>query len=206
MNATSRFLPSASSPLCVAGPSASSSPDSTWSPSKTSVFWLIEVSWLERRNLFEAVGLAAEVAAGLGVVDRDAVPAHLGDGARGLGEDHVARVARRAALDAGAHVGRLGDDERHGLLLHVRAHERAVGVVVLDERDERRRDRDDLLRANVHQLDLGRRHVVHLEVVPNEVLAAPTRMPVPCGPRRTSTRSTAIFPSASTGVFACAMT
>ena len=44
------------------------------------------------------------------------------------------------------------------------------------------------------------------DVVPNEVLAAPTRMPVPCGPRRTSTRSATIRPCSSTFVFAWAMT
>ena len=46
----------------------------------------------------------------------------------------------------------------HGLLLHVGAHERAVGVVVLEERDERGAHRHDLLRRHVHELDLGRRH------------------------------------------------
>ena len=47
---------------------------------------------------------------------------------------------------------------RHGLALHVRAHQRAVRVVVLEERDQRRRDRHDLLRRDVHVLDFGRRH------------------------------------------------
>ena len=79
-----------------------------------------------------------------------------------LGEDHVAGVAGGAGLDAGADVGRLGDHQRHGLLLHVGAHEGPVGVVVLDEGDERGRDRHDLLRRHVHQVDLGGRHEVDL--------------------------------------------
>ena len=50
-------------------------------------------------------------------------------------------------------------NERHGLALHVRAHEGAVGVVVLEERDQRRGDRDQLVRRHVHQRDvLGLRH------------------------------------------------
>ena len=42
----------------------------------------------------------------------------------------------------------------HGLALHVRAHERAVGVVVLEERDERRRDADELHRTDVDVVDV----------------------------------------------------
>ncbi len=49
--------------------------------------------------------------------------------------------------------------QRHGLLLHVGAHQGAVGVVVLEERDQRRADRDDLLGRHVHEVDLGRRDV-----------------------------------------------
>jgi hypothetical protein len=52
--------------------------------------------------------------------------------------------------------GAVGRQQRHGLTLHVGAHERAVGVVVLEERDERRGDRDDLLRRHVHVVDLVR--------------------------------------------------
>ena len=86
------------------------------------------------------------------------VAVDLGDHAVVLGEDHVGGVAGGAGLDAGADVRRLGPHQRHGLLLHVGAHERAVGVVVLEERDQRGGDRDDLLRRDVHELDLVRRH------------------------------------------------
>ena len=44
--------------------------------------------------------------------------------------------------------------QRHRLPLHVRTHQGAVGVVVLEERDQRRRDADDLLGRNVDVLDL----------------------------------------------------
>ena len=93
------------------------------------------------------------------VLHRDRRAADLGDLTVAGGLDQVGGVAGGAVLDAGADVRRLGAHQRHGLLLHVGAHQGAVGVVVLEERDQRRADRDDLLRADVHELDLVRRHV-----------------------------------------------
>ena len=106
----------------------------------------------------------------------------------GAADHDVAGVHRGAALDAGAHQRGLGDHQRHGLALHVGAHEGAVGVVVLEERDERRRHRDDLLRRHVHVLDVGRVGQDRLAA-----LAAEHRA------RRGS-------PFASRSAFACAMT
>ena len=63
-------------------------------------------------------------------------------------------VAGDDALEARADDRRLGPEERHRLALHVRAHEGPVRVVVLEEGDERRRDGDELLRRDVHELDL----------------------------------------------------
>ena len=68
----------------------------------------------------------------------------------------VARVDGRAVLEPGADERRLRDHQRHRLALHVRAHQRAVGVVVLEERDQRRPDRDDLRGRHVHVLDVLR--------------------------------------------------
>src|SRR6476619_1959558 len=99
MNATRRFLPSASSPSWVDGPSARTEPSVTTSPISTRGFWLMQVPWFDRRN-----------------------------------------------FDPGADERRGGTEERDGLALHVGAHQRAVRVVVLEERDERRRHRNDLLR------------------------------------------------------------
>ena len=59
-------------------------------------------------------------------------------------------------LDAGADQRRRGAEQRHRLALHVRAHERAVGVVVLEERDERGGHRHQLVRRHVHQVDVLR--------------------------------------------------
>ena len=49
--------------------------------------------------------------------------------------DGGAGVARDDAFKAGADERRFRLQQRHGLALHVRAHERAVGVVVLQERE-----------------------------------------------------------------------
>ena len=52
--------------------------------------------------------------------------------------------------------------QRHGLAHHVRAHEGAVGVVVLEERDHRGRDRHHLARRDVHVVDVVAGDVVDL--------------------------------------------
>ena len=87
--------------------------------------------------------------------DDDALRVDGGDDAGLFGHDDDLRVARDALFDAGADERRLGLEQRHALALHVRAHERAIGVVVLEERNHARRDRDDLLRRDVHQVDLA---------------------------------------------------
>ncbi len=73
-----------------------------------------------------------------------------------LGDDHLAGVDGRLELHAGADDGGVGAHERHGLALHVGAHERAVGVVMLQEGNERGRDADDLLGRDVHVSAPGR--------------------------------------------------
>ncbi len=57
-------------------------------------------------------------------------------------------------LHSGTHERGLGAQQRHGLTLHVGAHESAVGVVVLEERNERRRDGHELLRRDVDVVDI----------------------------------------------------
>ena len=76
----------------------------------------------------------------------------------------AARHHRRAAIDCRRTLDARADQRlfrpqaRHRLPLHVRAHQRAVRVVVLEERNQRRRNRHDLRRRNVHVVDLvGRR-------------------------------------------------
>ena len=56
-------------------------------------------------------------------------------------------VLDQPVLHSGTDDGRFGIDQRHGLALHVGAHQGAVGVIVLQKGDQRRRDGDDLLGA-----------------------------------------------------------
>ena len=87
-------------------------------------------------------------------LDLDPLRRDAGHDAVAAGEDDLAGVQRGAHLHAGAHDGRLRLQERHGLALHVRAHQRAVRVVVLEERDQRGGHGHDLLGAHVHVFDL----------------------------------------------------
>src|SRR5258708_238959 len=84
----------------------------------------------------------------------DALGVHLVHDAFSLAEHHRAGIARGDALHAGADERSFALDERHGLALHVGAHERAVGVVVLEERNQAGGDRDELFRRNVDVVDL----------------------------------------------------
>ena len=59
-----------------------------------------------------------------------------------------------ARFKPGADERRLGDEQRHALALHVRTHQRTVGVVVFEERNQTRRHGNELLRRHVHVLDL----------------------------------------------------
>src|SRR5215469_6510573 len=98
----------------------------------------------------------------LGRADNDTGGVDLVDDAGAARRDRGARVAGDHALHAGADERRLGAHERHRLALHVRAHQRAVRVVVLEERNERGRDRHELLRRHVHVVDLVRRDHQHV--------------------------------------------
>ena len=84
----------------------------------------------------------------------DALAVDVVDRARPARHDHGARVARGDVLHAGADIRRRGAQQRHRLALHVRSHQRAVRVVVLEERHQRGGDRDQLLRRDVDEVDL----------------------------------------------------
>ena len=167
MNATRTFRPSASSPPSVAAPSASTSPFFTRSPGFTIARWLMQVSWLVRKNfvswystrrlssnemsasvLFSSMSYFTTIRSASTYV-HDAVP---------LGDDQRAGVAGDLLLQAGADERRLRPEQRHRLALHVRAHQGAVGVVVLEERDQGGGRADDLVRRDVHVLHLVRLH------------------------------------------------
>ena len=84
----------------------------------------------------------------------DAVRVDEVDDAAALAEDDGAGVAGHDVLHAGADQRRIGAEQRNGLALHVGAHECAVRVVVLEERNERGGHGDELLRRDVDEVDL----------------------------------------------------
>ncbi len=71
------------------------------------------------------------------------------DDAAAACQHHRTGIARRNAFHSGADDRRLRAQQRHRLALHVGAHQRAVGVVVLQERHQRSGHRYQLLRADV---------------------------------------------------------
>ena len=74
--------------------------------------------------------------------------------------DHITGVVSGVELHAGTDQRGLGPQQGHGLALHVRTHQRAVGVIVLKERDHGRGDRPQLTWRHIHVVDLIGRHVV----------------------------------------------
>src|SRR6266705_467904 len=83
----------------------------------------------------------------------DAFGVNLIDDAFALAEHHGAGIARCDALHASADQRRFALDERNRLALHVGAHQRAVGVVVFEERNQAGCDRDELFGRNVDIVD-----------------------------------------------------
>ena len=88
------------------------------------------------------------------VADRDPVGGDAGDGAGALSLQADLGVDRALVLDAGGDDRGLGDHQRHGLTLHVRAHQSTVRVVVLEEGDEGGGHGDHHLRGDVDVVDL----------------------------------------------------
>src|SRR5207247_989737 len=68
------------------------------------------------------------------------------------GMNATSRLAPRASSPRSVELR----SARDRLALHVRAHQRAVRVVVLEERNQRRPDRDDLRGRDVHEVDVLR--------------------------------------------------
>ena len=87
----------------------------------------------------------------------DTVARHRHNFTRVLGFDENARIVGRLFLHAGADDRRFGEQERYRLALHIAAHERAVRVVVFEERNEGCGNGDDLPRRNVYVLHVFRR-------------------------------------------------
>ena len=144
------------------------SPLAIWSPIFVSGRWLMLVFWLRPLVLRQVVDVDADFAGRrFRVVDADDDAARIDvvDLAAAARHHRRAAVDGRRALHAGADERLLRAQARHRLALHVRAHQRAVRVVVLEERNQRCGHRHDLRRRHVHVLDLVRRRQHELVAV-----------------------------------------
>ena len=83
---------------------------------------------------------------------------------------HGVGVPGDALFKTGADQGRVGNQQRNGLALHVRTHERAVGVVVFEERNQARRHGNELLRRHVHVMHLVGLHLEKVTAIPRRNL------------------------------------
>ncbi len=99
-------------------------------------------------ELLEVVG--GDFLAGFGL---DGLAVHVGDFAILRGDHGQAGVAGDELLHAGADIGDLRRKEGKGLTLHVRAHQSAGRVIVVEERNARRGDGDDLTGRDVDIVD-----------------------------------------------------
>jgi len=88
------------------------------------------------------------------VAHDDAVTSDELDRAAVAGQHEVCSVACGAGLHTGTDEWRLGAHERHCLTLHVGTHQGAVGVVMLEERNQRGCNRHDLARRDVDEVNL----------------------------------------------------
>ena len=90
-------------------------------------------------------------------------PVHGVDRALDPGKQHLSAVPGHPAFNAGAHNRRLRLEQRHCLPLHIAAHQGAVGVIVLQKRNQRRRHAHNLERRYVgifHRVRPGQAIVV----------------------------------------------
>ena len=92
------------------------------------------------------------------VHDLDGRGVYVFNDAVAFGRNHGTRIFTNLLLYARADNRGFGTDEGHGLTHHVRTHQSAVGVVVFKERNQRGRNRGNLLRSHVNQLYFGGRN------------------------------------------------
>src|SRR5215813_11393132 len=85
--------------------------------------------------------------------DDDALGVNRIDHTVTAGQNDGSRIACSHAFHAGSDERSFRHEQRHRLTLHVRAHQRAVRVVVLKEGHERGGNRDELLGAYVNIVD-----------------------------------------------------
>ena len=101
-------------------------------------------------ELGQRIGLVGAVV----VVYANLAGGYAGNNAVTLCQRNRTGVNSCLVLHAGCNDRSLGAEQRYGLTLHVRAHQCAVCVVVVEERDECGSNRDHHARRNVHQVNV----------------------------------------------------
>ena len=86
--------------------------------------------------------------------DYDALRVDRVDDSGALAKHDGSRIAGGDALHSRAHDRRIGAQQRDCLALHVRSHQGTIRVIVLEERNQACRHRDQLLGTHVQVLDL----------------------------------------------------
>ncbi len=104
----------------------------------------------------------------IGVADDDSFRIDVGDSACGFRANDHATVGADVLLHARRNDRRVNFDKRDRLPLHVRTHQRTVGVVMLEERNERCGNADDLLGRTVDILNLRGIHLGKFTIDPRE--------------------------------------
>ena len=101
----------------------------------------------------------------VGIVNDDAFGIDVGDLAALASFDDESAVLDDFGFHARSHDGGFGTKQGHGLALHVRSHQRAVGIIVLEERNQRGRHTHGLLGADIDVADFaggaGRQFTIH---------------------------------------------
>ena len=100
-------------------------------------------------------------------LDNDLLARDFLDPSAMLGDNNRSRVERRTALHPCLDQRGVRTKCGNGLPLHIRPHQGTVRIVVLEKRDQRGTDRDELLRRDIHVVHLFGGYIRILVVVAN---------------------------------------
>src|SRR3989344_2211125 len=94
------------------------------------------------------------------------LPIHIRDRTLCIREENAACVTHCHLFHACGHERSFGENTGCSLLLHVRTHERAVGIIMIQERNHRSGNREGLVRSYVYEVDQVLRHGHRRALVP----------------------------------------
>ena len=88
------------------------------------------------------------------VTDHNRIGVHISHFPIAFGINQHTGIVSHVGFQAGTYDWHLRIEQGHSLTHHVRTHQRTVGIVVFQERNQRSRDRGNLVRRHVHQGNL----------------------------------------------------